>query len=97
MGIYRFYVRPSGCEQVTANFTVPESGIGVLLGSVVNSDGKAVEGALTILFSPEDIGNPLAMCIADSDGQFAFAPLEAEKLYLVKIFCNEFKLRELQV
>ena len=31
------------------------------------------------------------------DGQFLFGPLEPEQLYLVKIFHNNTKLRELEV
>jgi len=40
---------------------------------------------------------PIDRFFTDADGQFFFGPLESETLYVIKIYKNDTKLRELEV
>ena len=75
------------------------AGAAAICGRVLGSGGRPLPGAMALLQRSREEGAPetLASCVTDEDGQFLFGPLEPEQLYLVKIFHNSTKLRELEV
>ncbi len=100
MNIYPgFYFRPAKGEQINTVIAPSPDGRAAICGRVVDKKGAPVADALALLFKPSEHSAPeiLAAAITDSDGQFIFGPLEPETLYLVKIFKNDIKLRELEI
>lgn len=99
MSIYpKFYFRPSRGEQITTVIRPAEDPAASICGVITDSREKAVDGALVLLFRTGE-GGPelLARCVSDDDGHFMFGPLEPESLYLIKVFKNSTKLRQLEV
>lgn len=68
-------------------------------GHVLGPGRRPLPGAMVLLQRPREGAAPEAVgtFITDDDGQFFFGPLEPEKLYLVKVFHNNVKLRELEI
>ena len=100
MSIYpKFYFRPSRGEQITTVIRPAEDSAASICGVVADAKQKPVDGALVLLFRTSDGGAPdlLARCVTDDDGHFLFGPLEPEALYLIKVFKNGAKLRQLEV
>lgn len=95
----KFYFRPSRGEQINTVITPVEDPVSSICGKVADARGKAVDRALVLLFRADTDSGPelLARGITDEDGQFLFGPLEPEQLYLVKVFKNDAKLRELEI
>ena len=95
----KFYFRPGRGEQVTTVIAPGEEPAASICGRVVDGRGAPVEHALVLLFSAEGERTPalLARNTTDDDGQFLFGPLEPEALYLIKVFKNQTKLRELEI
>ena len=99
MSIYpKFYFRPARGEQVTTVIRPEEEASASICGVITDSREKAVDGALVLLFrSGEGAPELLARCVSDDDGHFMFGPLEPESLYLIKVFKNSTKLRQIEV
>ena len=95
----KFYFRPGKGEQINTVITpLPEESSAVC-GRVVDSRGAPVTGALVLLFKSLDPSSPelIARFCTDEDGHFFFGPIEGEVLYIIKVFKNNIKLRELEV
>ncbi|MDL2300259.1 hypothetical protein LJC01_01285 [Clostridiaceae bacterium OttesenSCG-928-D20] len=95
----KFYIRPAKGEQV---YTVVEPNAeekAAICGKVVDIKGGAVEAALVLLFQSADNGESrlISRFLTDEDGYFLFGPLEPETLYLIKVFKNDIKIRELEI
>ena len=95
----KFYFRPGRGEQVQTTIRPEPTGAAAICGRVLGGGGRPLPGAMALLQRPREEGVPetVASCVTADDGQFLFGPLEPEQLYLVKIFHNNTKLRELEV
>ena len=94
----KFYFRPSKGEKIHTVVIPKEDESCAICGRV--SDGeRGVRGALALLFETEgqETGGLLASNVTDEDGQFAFGPLKAGELYVVKVYKDSLKLRELEI
>lgn len=94
----KFYFRPSKGEKIHTVVTPKEDPSCGICGKV--SDGeKGVRGALVLLFETEgtETGKLRSSFVTDEDGQFAFGPLAAGKLYLIKVYKDSLQLRELEI
>jgi hypothetical protein len=94
----KFYFRPSKGEWIhTIAAPDDESECGIY--GRVEEKGKAVRDALVLLFKTdgEKAGPLLSAVTTDDEGEFAFGPLADGELYLIKIFRDSVKLRELEI
>lgn len=94
----KFYFRPSKGEWIHTIVNPdgePASGI----YGRVEEKGKAVKDALVLLFNTEGekTGSLISAVNTDAEGEFAFGPLSHGELYVVKVFRDEIKLRELEI
>ncbi|MGI5970480.1 MAG: carboxypeptidase-like regulatory domain-containing protein [Oscillospiraceae bacterium] len=96
----KFYFRPGENEQIETTVRLTPDQRSAIHGSVRDLEGRAVKDALVLLFetgsSPEDL-KLTAQAFTDDLGQFVFGPLSSGCLYLVKIFKNMIKLRDLEI
>lgn len=99
MGTYsKFYFRPAKGEQINTVISPENDDSACICGRVTDSRALPVQDALVLLFSTEgDAPRLLGSFCTDSDGHFIFGPLRGDTLYLVKIYKNSMKLRELEV
>lgn len=95
----KFYFRPGAGEQISTQITPGEDIAASIVGRVLNPDGEAVPDAVVLLFLPGDGENMtlISRFITDKDGHFIFGPLSAGTLYLIKVFRDDVKLRELEI
>ncbi len=99
MGAFaKLYIRPSQGEIIHTVVT-PTEDKGCCVCGKVEENGKAVKGALTLLFEADgqDTKQLLAAFTTDYDGEFAFGPLESGRLYVIKVYKDSMKLRELEI
>jgi len=99
MSIYsKFYFRPAKGEQMSTVIAPENDESACICGRVVDGKQHPVSDALVLLFSTdEDTPRLLGSFCTDSDGHFLFGPLAGERLYLIKVYKNSLKLRELEV
>lgn len=95
-----FYVKPANNELIETVVHIKPDPRPALLGSVVDADGKPVAAALVAVYesgggSAPDA--PVGSLYTDEFGQFAFGPLEPEKLYLVRVYKNSKRFRILEL
>lgn len=95
----KFYFRPGKGEQVNTVITPEADERSAIYGKVADAKGRPVADAMVLLFSTGGEQEPslLARFCTDGDGHFLFGPLESEKLYLIKVFKNDVKIRELEI
>ena len=94
----KFYFRPAPGEKihtVAAAREDPDCGV---FGHVTDGE-KPLPGAFVLLFEADGpaAGQLVSAATTDADGAFAFGPLEAGRLYLVKVCRDGVKLRELEI
>lgn len=96
----QFYIRPGTNERIEAQVELKPDARSAIHGIVKDTDGAAVPDALVMLFetgrTPEDIFH-VSQMFTDETGRFAFGPLTAGTLYMLKVFKNSVKLRELEI
>lgn len=94
----RFYFRPGAGETIHTVVTPTEDDSCGICGKVVYA-GSAVRDALVLLFEAEGekTGRPMAAIVTDEEGEFAFGPLRDERLYIIKVYKDSLKLRELEI
>ena len=100
MGTYsKFYFRPAKGEHIHTIVEPETNESASICGKVVDSRGRPRSGALVLLFKPQEGETPTAVSrfITDDDGEFLFGPLAGETLYLIKVYCNSEKVRELEI
>ncbi|MCL2343303.1 MAG: hypothetical protein FWC62_05340 [Firmicutes bacterium] len=95
----KFYFRPGKGEQINATVTPEADGRSAICGKVLDPKGRPVPDALALLFrAPEgEAPVPEGRCCTDEDGHFLFGPLQSEALYIIKVYKNDTKIRELEV
>lgn len=95
----KFYFHPAKGEQINTVIR-PESDVNAaIFGKIIDASDKPVSGAMVLLFRTFEEAEPelKARFCTDEDGHFMFGPLEADVLYLIKVFRNNIKIRELEV
>lgn len=94
----KFYFRPAKGEKIHTAVVPREDESCGIFGRVTDGESP-VAGAFVLLFEAEGTqAGPLVSSITTGeDGSFAFGPLEESKLYLVKVYKNGVKLRELEI
>lgn len=96
----KFYFKPGENEQIETIVHLKPDCRSAIHGHVRDLNDKAVPDALVLLFetgeNPEDL-KLTAQVFTDDMGQFVFGPLETNRLYLVKVFKNLVKLREMDI
>lgn len=95
----KFYFRPGEGELIETVVHLKPETHSSIHGSVRDSDGKSISNALVMLFKAsddEELTLHTQMC-TDEFGQFFFGPLTVGQLYMIKIFKNTTKIRELQI
>lgn len=99
MGAFaKLYIRPSQGE-IIHTVVSPTEDKGCCVCGKVADNGKAVKGALALLFEAEgqEAKQLLSAFVTDDDGEFAFGPLENGRLYVIKVYKDSMKLRELEI
>lgn len=94
----KFYFRPSKGEKIHT-VVVPRADDSCGIFGRVTDGEVPISGAFVLLFETEGTqAGPLVSSVTtDEDGAFAFGPLEESKLYLVKVYKDGVKLRELEI
>jgi protocatechuate 3,4-dioxygenase beta subunit len=95
----KFYFRPLPGEQISTEIAPSEEPHAAICGRVLDRKGAPVTGAIVLLFLPEqdDAMTLISRFVTDEDGHFIFGPLKGGTLYLIKVFKNDIKLRELEI
>ena len=96
--VAKFYFRPAKGEKIHTVITPKEDDSCGICGKVTDGE-RPVLGALVLLFEAEgqETRKLLSTVITDEDGEFAFGPLDEKELYVIKIYKNSLKLRELEI
>ncbi len=100
MGSYtKFYFRPGQDELIETIVHMQPDTRSSIHGFVRESDGRAIPDALVMLFlaGEDDELAMSAQTVTDELGQFMFGPLNSGQLYMIKVYKNSVKIRELQI
>ena len=94
----KFYFRPSKGEKIHT-VVIPKEDPGCGICGRVSDGEKGVTGALVLLFETEgtDTGKLRSSFVTDEDGDFAFGPLVSGELYVIKVYKDSLRLRELEI
>ena len=95
----KFYFRPGKGEQINATVSAEPDGRSAICGRVLDQKGRPIQDALALLFRSVEGDAPAleGRFCTDEDGLFLFGPLQSEVLYIIKIYKNDTKIRELEV
>jgi len=97
-GYAKFYFKPSAGELIETIVHTEFDKRTAICGTVLDKEDNPVEDALVLLFRLTEEGEELVYRIfTDKAGYFIFGPLESDVLYLIKIYKNSVKLRELEI
>ncbi len=94
----KFYFRPSKGEKIHTVVTPKEDESCGICGTVTDGE-RGVKAALVLLFemNGQESGKLLSSVVTDEDGEFAFGPLASGELYVIKVYKDSLKLRELEI
>lgn len=96
----QFYFKAGEGEQISTTVAGEPDNRSAIIGRVLDRSGLPVENALVLLFetvdSPEDL-KLTSQSFTDGTGHFAFGPLIIGSLYLIKIYGDGLKVRELEL
>jgi hypothetical protein len=100
--LVKFDFKPEENEQIEAIIKVPKEPRSVIHGIVKDSKDKVVKDAVVKLF---EIPNPSCPCeliplthtFTDECGQFLFGPLSPRKHYIIKVWMNNVKIRQMVI
>ncbi len=92
--------RPKENEQIEAIIEVPEEPRSVIHGIVKNHNNKVVKDAVVKLFKMLDPNYPcnlvpLTHTFTDECGQFLFGPLSPHTYYVIKVWVDNIKIRQI--
>lgn len=96
----KFFVRPGEKEWIKTEITMQSEPRSVLHGTVKTEDGRLQTDALVCLFTADTLGdepNFVSYMFTDDEGQFIFGPLTAGQLYVVKVYKDDIKRRQLDI
>lgn len=93
---------PGENEQLETCVIIPEERRSIIHGVVKNQCNKVVKDAVVKLYEKikhcnEYILKPLTHTFTDECGQFVFGPLMPCKCYVIKVWLNDVKIRELVI
>jgi len=94
----KFYFRPSKGEKIHTVVTPKEDDSCGICGKVTDGE-RAVKGAVVLLFETkgQETRKLISSFTTDEDGEFAFGPLVNGELYVIKVYKDSLKLRELEI
>lgn len=95
--VAKFYFKPMEGEHVETTVKIEQEKAAAVCGTVRDKTGAVVEGALVLLFSSGQTKKLIDRQFTDDDGQFSFGPIEGNVLYLIKVYKNSIKIRELEI
>lgn len=93
----KFYFKPAEGEHIETTVKIDQEKAAAVCGTVVDKAGAAVEGALVLLFRSGQDKKLIDRQFTDDEGQFSFGPIEGNVLYLIKVYKNSVKVRELEI
>jgi hypothetical protein len=93
----KFYFKPSEGEHIETTVRLEQEKSAAICGTVRDISGQASEGALVLLFRSGQEKSLIDRQVTDEEGQFSFGPIEANVLYLIKVYKNNVKIRELEI
>lgn len=97
-----FNFTPCENEQIEAIIKVPKEPRSVIHGIVKDYHNRVVKDAVVKLFKIENTCNPcnvepITHTFTDECGQFLFGPLDPNCKYVIKVWINHVKIRELVI
>lgn len=100
--LVKFDFKPEENEQIEAVIKIPKEPRSVIHGIVKDSKDKIVKDAVVKLFELPDPSCPcdlipLTHTFTDECGQFLFGPLSPKKHYIIKVWINNIKIRQIIV
>lgn len=95
--VAKFYIKPAEGEHIETTVKIEQEKAAAVCGTVKDKRGAAVEGAMVLLFRSDQDKKLVDRQVTDEEGQFSFGPIEGNVLYLIKVYKNSVKLRELEI
>lgn len=98
----KFKFTPEKNEQIEAVVRVPEEHRSIIHGIVIDCENMPVKNAVVKLLAVRDINKqfltyPITYTFTDDLGEFLFGPLCPDKCYIIKVWYNDVKIRELVI
>lgn len=94
----KFAFIPKKNERIEAIITIPEEKRSIVHGTVYDMSGAAIADAVVRLFERiDECTKAVSHTFTDGEGEFIFGPLVADRAYLIKVYVEGVKLRELKV
>lgn len=95
--VAKFYIKPAEGEHIETTVKIEQEKAAAVCGTVRDRAGLCVEGALVLLFRSGQEKKLIDRQFTDDEGQFSFGPIEGNVLYLIKVYKNSVKIRELEI
>lgn len=95
-----FYFRTAPEDRIETEVTLTPDPRAALFGRVVTPEKKPVPAALCMLFETGAHADDMTLFASqytDENGHFIFGPLESGRLFVVKVYKNTVKLRQLEI
>ncbi len=95
----KIFLRPGENELIETDITLKPDARSAVFGVVRDEQGRPIEQATVLLFEmhADERLTPLTQAFTDDTGQFIFGHLTAGRLYVIQVFKNAVKLRELEI
>lgn len=96
----KFKFTPEENQQIEATIILPKESRSVIHGVVKNHKKCNVENAVVKIFEVAEQGGknilkPIGHTFTDELGQFLFGPLAPNRHYIVKVWVNDIKIKEM--
>lgn len=95
--VAKFYFKPAEGEHIETTVKIEAEKAAAICGTVKDRGEALVEGALVLLFKSGQDKRFIDRQFTDEEGQFSFGPIEGNVLYLIKVYKNSVKIRELEI
>ncbi|NMA26006.1 MAG: carboxypeptidase regulatory-like domain-containing protein [Clostridiales bacterium] len=95
--VAKFYFKPAEGEHIETTVKIESEKAAAICGTVKDRGDAPVEGALVLLFKSGQDKRLIDRQFTDEEGQFSFGPIEGNVLYLIKVYKNSVKIRELEI
>lgn len=98
----KFEFTPEENEQIEATIIVPQETRSVIHGVVKDCKNCIIKNAVVKLFKvmrncKKSILKPIGHTFTDESGEFLFGPLSSKVNYVIKVWVNDIKIKELVV